>query len=137
MRQVRFWAAVAATSAVCGFGGATVGVLVLREDLRGPAGAQGPTGQTGPTGARGPIGPVGPAGPEPALPPEAGTLSWSEAYNDLAQRIATLESGSGRPADCTPMKVVTRIENEYDPLAATTSGPIGITAYTGYACAAY
>lgn len=35
------------------------------------------------------------------------------------------------------MKVVTRIENRYDPLAAATSGPIGFTAYTGYACAAY
>jgi len=34
------------------------------------------------------------------------------------------------------MKVVTRIENRYDPLAAATSAPIGITTYSGYACAA-
>jgi hypothetical protein len=35
------------------------------------------------------------------------------------------------------MKVVTRIANRYDPLDAVTAGPIGITAYSGYACAAH
>jgi len=34
------------------------------------------------------------------------------------------------------MKVVTRIENKYEPLAAGNADPIGITAYIGYACAA-
>lgn len=35
------------------------------------------------------------------------------------------------------MKAVTRVEDRYDPLAAVTSGPVGITAYCGYACTAY
>ena len=35
------------------------------------------------------------------------------------------------------MQVVTRVENRYDPLAAVGSGPVGITAYSGYACAAH
>lgn len=141
MRGLRFWAAVAVLSATCGFAGSTGAVLVFEERLQGPQGRPGPIGETGargplgPTGARGPTGPSGPAGPEPALPPEAGTASWGAAYQNLAQRLALLESGA-RAERCRPMKVVTRVEDRYNALAATTAGPIGITAYSGYACAA-
>ena len=63
-------------------------------------------------------------------------LELAASYNDLARRIGALESDAARPTDCTPMKIATRSEIKYDSLAAVTSGPIGIRAYTGYACAA-
>jgi hypothetical protein len=83
-----------------------------------------------------PAGPVGPAGPEPEPPAEAGVTSWRAAYSDLAGRLSAIESNDRDAPGCIPIKVVTRVEDRYDPLTAVGSGPVGITAYTGYACAA-
>jgi hypothetical protein len=141
MERMRFWAGVVVVSTVFGFGGAACAVLVLGEQLRGTQGPQGIAGAAGSAGAPGERGPVGPAGPEP-LPP-ASARSWDSAYTELTRRIGVVESRigaveatAGRPTSCTPMKVVTRIADRYDPLAAATAGPVGITAYSGYACAA-
>lgn len=70
------------------------------------------------------------------MPPEAGTASWAAVYQNLAQRLAVLESSAWGSERCRPMRVVTRVDGRYNPLAATTAGPIGITAYSDYACAA-
>lgn len=149
MGRIRFWAAVVAVSTIFGFGGASGAVVVFGGHLRGPQGPQGPAGVAGADGADGADGaagadgapgmrgPAGPAGPEPQPPAEAGTASWSAAYNDLALRLAAVESRVSGSSSCTPMKVVTRIDNRYDALASVTSGPVGITAYSDYACAAH
>lgn len=143
MGRIRFWAAVVAVSTVFGFGGASCAVVVFGGHLRGPQGPQGPAGVAGADGADGADGtpgmrgPAGPAGPEPLPPAEAGTASWSAAYNDLALRLAAVEGRVSGSSSCTPMKVVTRIDNRYDALASVTSGPVGITAYSDYACAAH
>jgi hypothetical protein len=141
MERMRFWAVVVVVSTVFGFGGAVCAILVLGEQLRGPQGPQGTAGAAGSAGTPGERGPAGPAGPEP--PPPASESSWDAAYTNLTRRVAVVESRigaveatAGRPMSCTPMKVVTRIEDRYDPIAAVTAGPVGITAYSGYACAA-